>query len=132
MGNQSAWVYGPTFIATSVSDSNGAVHYAGTWLRRYSASWWGGSGHESRVAGSTASYRFTGRVIELVARRVPHFGMAKVYLDGRFIATINLLSAVSAPTVVFTRSWADTGTHTLVVRIASRAMIDVDGFIVFR
>jgi hypothetical protein len=135
LSNRSAWVYGVSFSVSAVSDSNGSVHYAGTWLKRSSSGWSGGRGHVSRVAGSSATYRFTGRAIELVARRIPGFGQAKIYIDGHYTSTIKLSGATaSAPTIVYARSWSASGTHTIMIKVVGTVghpMIDIDGFIVF-
>jgi hypothetical protein len=66
----------------------------------------------------------------------PGRGIARVYLDGRLVARVSLLSRTAAVRrLVFTRAWPRSGTHTIrLVNEATRGRprIDLDGFVIRR
>jgi hypothetical protein len=78
----------------------------------------------------------TARNISWVSRRGPGRGLAQVWVDGTLAATVNLGAQESGGrTVVFSRTWASSGKHTL--RIVSlgtvgRPLVEVDAFLVVR
>jgi hypothetical protein len=80
--------------------------------------------------------RFTGRGIAVVAPRSPIGGEMSVYIDGRLIKTVYLYgSTYQARRVVFSKSWASSGTHTIAVvkKYANPdAPISLDAFLVLK
>ncbi len=88
------------------------------------------------VFASSATLRFTGREIAWVAPVGPHKGVARVYVDGRYVGRVSLFARIGSPRMlVFSRAWSSSAIHT--VRIvnegtAGRPRIDIDGFVVRR
>ena len=136
-GNTSAWVYGPTFQVLSVQDSNTtSIRYAGTWRAYSGTEPLSGTMRYSGTAGSTASMTFTGRAVSWVATRAVNRGIGYVYIDGTYVGSVDsYASATQWRSVVFARSWASSGTHTITIKVAGtsgRPTIDLDAFAILR
>lgn len=133
-GNPGPWMQGPTIRPTLVAES--LATRRGTWSRRVQATALGGSFLRSTAPGASVTYRFTGRAVGWIAPTGPGRGRADVYVDGARVSTVDLRAASEHPRrIVFSRSWASAGTHT--IRVVVRAMsvrrpVDVDGFVVLR
>jgi hypothetical protein len=72
-----------------------------------------------------------------VLTRRPDGGKVKVYLDGAYVTTVNTAAAATDyRQVVFTRTWASAGTHTLRLTVvggtAGHARVDVDAIALLR
>jgi len=82
------------------------------------------------------AYKFTGESVALVSAVGPLRSKAKIYLDGKYVKTIdNYAAKTSARRLVFHHSWQKSGTHYLkVVNLATpgRKRFDVDGIAVGR
>ncbi len=135
-GNTGHWDYGPTFRPRVAEDGSSATTYSPAWVRVPDATARGGSLRESGVAGSGARFTFTGRDVAWIAERGPGHGKAKVYVDGKFVTTVDLQAAAEAPArLVFRKHWGTRATHTVrvvVLGTAGRPLVDVDGFVVLR
>jgi GH25 family lysozyme M1 (1,4-beta-N-acetylmuramidase) len=131
-GNGSSWAYGPAFKVGFTQQSSTAVHYSCCWSTTLSASVSGGSTKSTTTAGAWASYTFTGASVSWLSYRGPNRGSAKVYVDGTYVATVNLNATTYLPKqVVFARNWSTNGTHTIkIVNLATAGhpRIDLDGF----
>jgi hypothetical protein len=135
-GHIGAWAYGPTFRVSIRSDANAAVRYARTWSVTSDLAAVGGAVHETTRSGAAATFVFSGRDVAWVAIRGPGHGKAKVYVDGSYVATVDLLADVAQlPWVVYQRHWTKIGTHTLkIVNLGTlgRALVDLDAVAVLR
>jgi hypothetical protein len=82
------------------------------------------------------NYLFYGSGVAWVAARGPSRGAAYVYVDGVYVATVNLwASSNRSRTIMFARNWATAGTHTLRIVVAGtryHARVDVDAFVRLR
>jgi hypothetical protein len=133
-GNGSAWIYSSSSRVLASSETSSAILYAGAWHGVRSATYFGKADEYSTSAGSTARFRFTGKAVAWVSSFGPTRGSVRVYLDGRFVATVNLY----APTTQFRRiAWtavfASSGSHVLTLRIVGthgHPRGDVDAFLV--
>ena len=110
------------------------IAYHGTWARKTVPMAFGGSARRADGAGASASLRFTGREVAWVASLAPGYGSARVYVDGRAVATVHLrASSVVQRRVVFTRSWPSAGAHTIKVvalGTSGHPTVDVDALLV--
>ncbi len=81
-------------------------------------------------------YKFDGQSVSLIAARGPTRSKAKIYIDGRYVKTIdNYAARTQVRQVVFHRAWRRRGTHYLkVVNLATpgRRRFDIDGLAVER
>ena len=135
-GNVGAWAYGTTSRLDGIQQSSARVHYGGAWRTTSATAYWGGSLRRASVAGKTASLAFTGRAFAWVASVGPDRGVARVIVDGRTVATVDLHSTSrQSRVVVWSRSWTSAGRHTVIIRVLGtrgRPRVDVDGFLVIR
>jgi hypothetical protein len=98
---------------------------------------YGGTYATERLAGSRATYRFTGRSVSWYTLTGPDQGNASVYLDGRTIGTYDQYSASRAYRVRRTISGLSNGYHRLVIAprgtkrsSATDSFVTVDAFAV--
>ena len=113
-----------------------AVRYSSGWDLVRASAYSGGSARKRGVAGASVTFTFTGRGVGLVTALAPTRGRVKVYVDGRYLQTLDLRSAVYRyRTIASGRSWTSSAKHTvrLVVRgTPGRPRVDVDAFVVVR
>ncbi len=133
-GNLGGWRYGTSFRLSAVSQSAASVRYAGTWATSTSTVWWGGTARASSRAGSTVTYRFTGKSIAWVGLKGLGRGKANVYINGVLKGTIDLYSATTLKQrVVWSANYSTSATRTITIKVlgtSGRPRVDVDGFIV--
>jgi hypothetical protein len=99
-----------------VQESNAAITYRGTWGTAAHAGYLGGKAGWTRARGAKASLKFTGTAIAWVGPVGPTRGKARVYIDGTLVKTVNTwASSFRASRVLFTKSWATTGTHRITI-----------------
>lgn len=116
-----------------VADTSAAISYHSTWrlasFRGYSA------GHVtySTKRGATANISFTGTGVAWVGPTGPTRGVARVYVDGRYVKTVNLRrSTFNARSVLFSTALS-AGKHTLTIRVASSGRpVAIDELIIGR
>ena len=135
-GNLGAWQTGPWLAPALVQQGSGALTYRGTWRLGTNASYSGGSAAFSPAPGTVVRYTFTGRAVAWVTHKAPDRGAVRVYVDGRYVATVDTRAgSPSARFVAFSRSWSRVGTHSLrlvVVGTAGRPRVDLDAVEVLR
>jgi hypothetical protein len=96
----------------------------------------GGAVAFTQTRGALAKFVFDGRAVAWVAPRWPGGGQARVWLDGRSVAVVDLFSSSLDPRrVVFSWYWPAVARHTLTIEVLgtpSRPEIEVDGFMLLR
>jgi hypothetical protein len=131
-GNVGAWDYSPTIVPRRVPDTNPSISYSGGWRIVDDETAFGARLHETSTAGRTVQFTFTGRAIAWIGERGEDFGTARVYVDGKFIKTVDSGSDQSLPKwLVFRMSWSSSERHTIRIvadGTAGRPAIRVDGF----
>src|SRR6185312_14834991 len=117
-------------------NSSAAIAYRGGWSPLRGRAAYGGTVRRTSRAGATATLRFTGREIAWVAAKSPASGSARVLIDGKSVAIAHLRAATSVQRqVVFTRTWATAGTHTIrIVGLGTHGhpQISLDALLVLR
>jgi hypothetical protein len=107
--------------------------YTGTWRSATVAGASGGRTRWASSAGASVTFSFYGKGVGLVAPLGPSRGQARLYVDGTYVATVNLQAATNvARRIVFSKAWTANGPHTLklVVRgTAGHARVDVDALL---
>ncbi len=94
-----------TASATWYQESSSAVRYRGTWSTVTNAVHKGGQAVQSSVRGSSASLTFTGTGFTWIGSRGPTRGQAKIYLDGRYVRTVNLYASQFGPSTSLYTAW---------------------------
>jgi hypothetical protein len=137
-GNIGSWKTTSTIGVRRTSDTSptSALAYSGSWAPIPDATALGGVLHEASSAGAAVSFTFRGRALAWVAERGPDHGLAKVYLDGKLAATLDLTNPSAAPhRIVFRRDWATVGDHRIRVVVSGtvgRPIVDLDAFVFLR
>ena len=135
-GNVGSWTAGSTGRAVLLQQDVASVRYGGPWRETTGSRFSGGDVRWSITTGAAATFTFTGRGVGFVASRGPDRGAVNVYLDGRLVAQVNLhAAALGQRIVVWSRTWAASGTHTLklvVVGTAGHPRVDIDAFEILR
>jgi hypothetical protein len=112
------------------------VRYAGRWRTGTGVAYSGGSTRFAKTAGASATYTFTGRSVGLVTTLGPTRGKVKVYVNGRYNATVDLYSPTTRYGVIaWQQTWGSTATRTVrlvVVGTPGRPRVDLDAFAVLR
>ncbi len=108
--------------------------HKGAWKQQASTSASGGSYEYVDASGSSCTVSFDGTYFSWLAKKSPLYGKARVIVDGRAVAIIDLYS----PTAVYGPVWSRTfapGTHTVTISwtgdknaAATAANISVDAF----
>ena len=131
--NTSAYVAGTLAKVAVFQQTSSTVSWSGTWR---TASWSGASGGTARYAtthNARATFTFTGSGVAWVAAKGPTRGSASVYVDGRWVRSVNLYAASGlSRAIVFSQNWTTIGTHTVTIVVAGTAghpRVDVDAFV---
>jgi hypothetical protein len=127
---------GASFTASAtLSQENGAgVSYTGTWKVSNCLCYSGGHTLYTTTNGNSASFKFTGNLVQFVSEKTTARGSFKVYMDGTYKATVNCYSTTARNAViVWQESFTTVGKHTLkIVNLATSGhpRVDVDAFVV--
>jgi hypothetical protein len=101
--------------ATDVSESAFGAAY--TWRNLANASVYGGSYTVNNMAGSTASWTFSGTWVTWYTITDPYQGKATVYIDGIAKQTVNNYSSTTKYKVARTYSGLSSATHTIMIKV---------------
>ncbi len=134
-GNLGDWAYGPPLTPRLSQETSSVLRYHGTWSTASSSSYSGGAARYATAPGASATYTFIGRNLALVTTRAPSRGKLKVYVDGTYVGTVDLVGTVRYRSLVWQRHWATAARHTVtfvVVGTAGRPRVDLDAVAVVR
>ena len=135
-GNWSSWALMPAVSTGVAQDTSGSIARSGTWTSVSNSSYSRGTAINARRAGATLTRTFTGRSVAWISAVGPTRGSARVYIDGALVSTVSQYRADPGyRKVVFERSWATSGTHTIrieVVGTSGHPRVDLDALVVIR
>jgi hypothetical protein len=104
-------------------ETDAAVLFSGSWVQgNRNRTWSEGTSAVSNTPGSRASFTFSGTEVRWVGFRAARTGIARVYLDGAFVAEIDTYAAGKEgyQDTVHTFSGLAPGTHTVEVEATGR------------
>jgi hypothetical protein len=117
------------------SENSKAIDYRGSWKRAEHPGYRGDTARQAKRKGQTATFRFTGSQVAWNGPKGPTRGKAKVYLDGQYVKTVDLYARhFDARNRLFTKSFADSGSHTLTIKVVGtrgRPVVSIDEFVVW-
>ena len=135
-GGWTDWVSGPQVDVTRYDESAGQVEYTGRWRAAAGSGYVGGKVKYATARGAKASLKFTGRSVALIGPKGSTRGQAKIYIDGKYVKTINLYSRTyRSRQIVFAYNWAKAGTHRLSIVVqgtAGHPMVALDAIYTMR
>jgi hypothetical protein len=115
-GTVGSWVTSSSFGASAVSDGSSAIHWSGAWSYVSYTAYLGRRVHSTSARGATATITFRGSAFAWGGPVGPTRGKARIYLDGRYLATVDMYrSRFAARDLVIARNIGD-GTHTLKIQ----------------
>ncbi len=110
----------PAPATLRLAETSRQIAYRSTWS---TASYGGYVGDRVRYAtrtGASATVTFTGRSVAWIGPVGPTRGTARVYIDGKAVATISLRrSTFKAQATIFSKTFATSGRHTLRIVVTS-------------
>jgi hypothetical protein len=117
---------------TRLSENSTQIAYASSWSTARHSGYAGDRVRYATHKGATATLKFTGTGIAWVGPTGPTRGTARVYLDGKAVASVNLRkSAFHARALLFSKQFAKAGEHTLTIVVTSRGRpVAIDELIV--
>src|SRR5437660_720396 len=130
-----AWI-SPQALAR-VEETDPSVSYTIGWTQGdTSGTWSGGTAAVSAAPGAQAAFAFTGPSVSWIGGRTPQTGIARVFLDGVFVAEVDTYSPTEQiQAAVFTAAGLADTSHTLTIEGTGRqnaasqnALIVVDAF----
>ncbi len=134
-GTVGDWRSSRTMIATAYSDSASAIKWAGTWTYASHTQYTGRRAHSSNARSANGTLKFSGTAVAWEGPTGPTRGQARIYLDGRHVATVDMHSATfRARDIVWAADVRD-GSHSLrivVVGTSGRPTVAVDGFYILK
>jgi hypothetical protein len=132
-GNASPAAFGPAFRVRLLEERNRRIAYRGRWERRRRS--FASANHLTTAIGRPASARlaFTGRAVAWVSRTSRRGGRARIFVDGRYAGTVELVAPTATPrAIVFSRRWARARRHVVTIRRVGARPVPLDAFIVLR
>lgn len=112
-GTVGSWVSSTSFRASAVSDSSTTIHWSTGWSSASYSAYLGRRVHSTATRGATATMSFHGSAFAWAGPVGPTRGKAKIYVDGTYLATVDLYrSRFAARDLVIARNIGD-GTHTI-------------------
>ncbi|MBX6353650.1 MAG: S8 family serine peptidase [Thermoflavifilum sp.] len=98
----------------TVEDNSGSLKYSSTWTHAKESSDSGGTLSYSTTKGAYVQFTFTGVDIKVLAKTGVDEGYADVYLDGKFVKTVNLYtSSTKYKQVIFQQTGLSETSHTI-------------------
>lgn len=121
--------------AQTMNDTNSNIAYAGTWTYsgNRNAGDFANDVHYTRTVGDSVSLSFSGSKIEVLAPTDSGGGNADVSVDGMFVTTVseNAASGYNPQQVIFSRTFANGGAHTIKLSLKSGSYLQIDAFRVY-
>ena len=125
---------GPTVANKHFGEGSGAIAYEGTWKTARHSRYAGDQVRYATARAAAATFTFTGRKVTWYGPAGPTRGRAKVFVDGRYVRTVDFHRGTFAARVAgFRTSWSTSGTHTLRIEVIGggrRSMVAIDEFVV--
>ncbi|MFQ8921277.1 MAG: hypothetical protein ACLR60_05230, partial [Clostridium paraputrificum] len=123
----------PTLSAGTFQEDNSALIYSGPWNLRQSSNYDNGALKMS-TANSSVEFKFNGTSFTWYGTKAASRGIAKVYIDGSLVDTVDTYSAsTSFKTPIYKSNTLTSGTHTVKIVVtgtknikASSTQVDFD------
>jgi hypothetical protein len=102
-------------------ETDPGMSFSSGWSQDGGRSWSGGSAAYSATPGAQASFTFTGPSVSWIGGRAPQTGVARVFLDGVFMAEVDTFSLTEEVRVpMFAATGLPSGSHTLTIEVTGR------------
>jgi hypothetical protein len=123
-----------THSTTAIQEWQSRIRYAGTWRRASHEGFSNGVVRTSVKRDATATMSFSGSGVAWIGPKGPSRGQAKVYVDGRYVKTVNLWARTfAANRVLYQATWSRSGSHTIKIKVVGtrgHPAVSIDAFVV--
>jgi hypothetical protein len=111
-----------TTPGTRIEETDASVTYAGIWAPgNRNRPWSKGTATVSGTAGAQATLSFTGTSVSWIGFRAPRTGIARVYLDGAFVAEVDTYGTSEGfQNPLFTIAGLANTAHRLTIEVTGR------------
>jgi hypothetical protein len=134
-GRVGAWTTTSRKHAGTISDGSASLRWSGSWKLASGSSYLASKAHWTNSKGPSVSLGFSGSSIAWVGPVGPTRGKAQVFIDGKYVVTVNLYaSKFSARRILFATA-VPQGSHKITVKAlgtSGRPTVAVDAFFVVR
>jgi len=134
-GRVGPWKTAAETRAGTLSDKSSAISWTGSWGLVNGASYLGDQAHWTKSSGPTSKLKFTGTSVAWVGPVGPTRGKAQVYIDGKYVKTVDLKTSTFQARRILFATAVPYGTHTIVVKAlgtSGRPTVAIDAFFVVR
>ena len=119
-----------TNVLDRLSDRDPGIRYSGAWQVARFPAYEGGAVRYATGAGARATLTVNAHAITWIGPVGPTRGQARVYVDGKLAATVDLYAGeFAARKSLFAKSWAKDGKHTIAIKVVGtrgRPFIAID------
>ena len=119
-------------VVRHIPDSGVGIKYTGVWRVARHPAYAGDSVRYAVTSGARATFTFDGRAVSWSGPVGPTRGRARVYIDGKLAATVDLFAKAFSPRkTVWSRSWPANGKHTIAIEVGGtrgRPFVAIDEF----
>lgn len=117
-----------------VDDRSRTIAWRGTWRRMRSSAAHNNTLTYSGMAGSSATFKFVGRSLELVGPKGPRRGWVDIFINGRRVARVDMYAARRQNRqTFFEMDWRRARARTVRIKVlgtAARPRVDLDAIII--
>ncbi len=121
-------------VRRTSSERSKLITYTGNWRRANHRGYGGDTVAYAKSAGASATFAFSGRKVTWNGPTGPTRGKAKVYVDGKYVKTVNTYRrSFDSRSALFRTGWKTAGEHTItivVVGTKGHSMVAIDDFVV--
>jgi len=113
----------PALLVTRVQETDPSVALTADWTSSGQANLWSGeNAKQSVTVGGRATFTFTGTAVRWIGDRGFTSGVARVSLDGQFVALIDTSTTFQEEyqAVLFSATGLTSGSHTLTIDVVGR------------
>jgi Bacterial Ig domain len=106
----------PAPAVSRLQETDPDITYTGAWAPDSTRSWSAGAAVLTAAPGAQATFPFTGTAVTWIGARCSQCGIARVFLDGNFVADVNAYSATEQiQAALFTATGIADAPHTLTI-----------------
>ncbi len=140
LGNTSSYTAGPWFRLRAFQNGSPAIVQSGKWTTASNSNHFNGSVRYAKAGGRKQTLTMTMQDVAIVAMKGAKKGIAKVFVDGALVATIDLYSPTKQfRQVVWAMDFGSAATHTVEFRVTGTknaksggTRVDFDAFLVMQ
>jgi hypothetical protein len=118
--------------AKRFEETDPSIAYSAGWTQHGTLSWSGGTAEVSTAPGAQATLTFTGTSVSWIGGRRPDTGIARISVDGTFLAEVDTYSkTVEVRVPMFAATGLSNARHTLTIEVTGRQNASATSDLIF-